>query len=95
MLNNNEIFDGVASYELSNDYSDIFQNILNSALKNKCTTCSIRNQLNKEKDPLSAKTNNGPLQTNTKNLNINEHYKEKVKHCALLIIITVTFLTFR
>jgi hypothetical protein len=91
--NNNEIFEEGSPYELENEYTA--QNILQYFLKSNCTTCSSQNQnqkVIKEKDQVCAKVikkpNKKTAERKATDPNMSEDLNEKVKHCALLVILS-------
>jgi hypothetical protein len=90
--NNNNIFEEGSTGELVKAHNDILQNIFGIFLRTKCTTCSSQNQCFNENDQVCAKvlkkTNNKTPQRKSTDPDISENGTEKVKHCALLVIIS-------
>jgi hypothetical protein len=90
--NNNDIFKEGSNGKLVRAHSDIIQNILGMFLETNCTNYSTQNYMIKENDQVRAKV----LKSTTKKTpekkstvpNISENGKEKVAHCALLVIIS-------
>jgi hypothetical protein len=90
--NNNDIFEEGTNDKLVKDHSDIIQNILGIFLETNCTNCSSQNDMIKENDQVCAKvlkrtTKKTPERKST-DTSIRENGKEKVSHCALIVIIS-------
>ena len=90
--NNNKIVEEGSSYELEDDYNDKVQNILQYFLKTNCTTCSSQKEVIKENVQVCAKvikkTNKKTPQRKSTDPNTSEYSREKVAHCALIVIIS-------
>ena len=87
--NNNNIFEE-SNGELGKDHSDIIQNTLKVFFKTNCTTCSSQNQAIKENDQICAKVHKltETPQRKSTDPNISENARDKLKHCALIVIIS-------
>ena len=94
--NNNEIFHELPIYDTAITYNCTISNVFNLFMKNSCPTCSSQSKVKKDEERMIAKV------VNKSNAKVTQTCiskstepipsvdpSEKVKHCALLILISI------